>query len=179
MSFSIPNICSQYQRRVAIPPLRERSGLLATDSMSERTANGPVKVVRGSDPPPVGLVPNELKFVYTSRVQELLTLAILDISRRSRDRLKSAVKDDCMLKRHNPEFFGAEGVGGMNLIDLLVMVLTWKSEADLHIYDSINSAIKVCRKQYGFGDELERIIRNTIFDIENLEAVEIVDVSDI
>jgi hypothetical protein len=126
-----------------------------------------------------GMVPNELVFNYVSRVQELLTLAILDMARRSRDRLRSAVKEDHSFKRHDPEFFGADGVGGMDLIDLLAMVLTWKAESDLHIYDSINSAIKANRKRYGFGDELEKIIRNTVFDVDNLEAIEIIDVGDV
>jgi hypothetical protein len=149
------------------------------NTMSERTADAPIGDIPDNRPDVVGLVPNELRFHHTARVQELLTLAVLDISRRSRDRLMSAVKNDYTFKRHDPEFFGADGLDGMNLIDLLVMVLTWKSESDLHVYDNINSAIKVNRRQYGFGDELEKIIRNTIFDIDNLEAVEVSDLGDI
>jgi hypothetical protein len=150
--------------------------------MSGHTAHVPIGDTPDNRPDVVslvGLVPDEARFHYAARVQELLTLAILDISRRSRDQLKSAVNDDHTFKRHDPEFFGADGLDGMNLIDLLVMVLIWKSQADLHIYDNINSAIKVCCRKYGFGDELERAIRNTVFDIENLEAIEVADVGDI
>jgi hypothetical protein len=147
--------------------------------MSERRAVVPIGDIPDNRPTTSGLVPNESRFHHAARVQELLTLAILDISRRSRDQLKSDINKDHTFKRHNPEFFGLDGVGGMNLIDLLVMVLTWKAEADLHIHDSINSAIKLCRKRYGFGDELEKILRNTVFDIDNLEAIEVADVGDI
>lgn len=147
--------------------------------MSERAAGGLTGDTRDNRPSAVGLVPTELRFQHTARVQELLALAIMDISRRSRDRLNSAVNNDHTFKRHDPEFFGVDGIGGMDLIDLLVMVLTWKAEADIHIYDNINSAIKVCRKRYGFSDELEKVIRNTVFDIDNLEAIEISDVGDI
>jgi hypothetical protein len=147
--------------------------------MRESRAVLPIGDIPDNRPTTSGPVPDKLRFDYTARVQDLLTLAILDISRRSRDQLKSALNGDHTFKRYDPEFFGLDGVGGMNLIDLLVMVLTWKSQADLHIHDSINSAIKVCRKRYGFGDELEKILRNTVFDIDNLEAIEVADVGDI
>lgn len=147
-------------------------------------------------------------YQHIMRVQGLLTLWLIDLSRRIRDHDRSklaepeksafdaasrklagltfgspeyersradlgdALKHHYSVNRHHPEYFGAEGFGGMNALDLLEMICDWQAASERHIDGNINSSIRVNRKRYGFGDEIEKIIRNTLFDLGNLEAVE-------
>lgn len=97
----------------------------------------------------------------------------------ARSELGEALKHHYSCNRHHPEHFGDDGICGMNLFDLAEMVVDWIAASERHKDGNINNSVKVSRKRFGFGDELEKIIRNTIFDIENLEAIEISDVGDI
>jgi hypothetical protein len=122
--------------------------------------------------------PEKSGFAEISHRLATLTYGSEEYEQARRD-LGETLKHHYSCNRHHPEHFGDEGIAGMNLFDLAEMVVDWIAASERHIDGNINSSVKIGRKRFGFGDELEKIIRNTIFDIENLEAIEVADVGDI
>lgn|SRR3990167_2274769 len=72
-----------------------------------------------------------------------------------------AVKHHQESYRHHPEFFGGDGVSGMNLIDLLEMICDWKSSTMRHADGDIYRSIEINQKRFGYSDELKKILKNT------------------
>jgi hypothetical protein len=62
--------------------------------------------------------------------------------------------------RHHPEHF-PDGIGGMNLIDLLEMICDWKSSGLRHADGDIFKSIEINQKRFGYSDELKRLLVNT------------------
>jgi hypothetical protein len=63
--------------------------------------------------------------------------------------------------RHHPEFHAA-GIAGMTLIDLLEMLMDWKSASLRHDTGDVRKSIEINQRRFGYGDELKRIFSNTI-----------------
>ncbi len=59
--------------------------------------------------------------------------------------------------RHHPEYF-ATGVSGMNLIDVVEMVMDWKASSDAK-NQPVN--LDILQERFGLSDQLVAIINNT------------------
>jgi hypothetical protein len=64
--------------------------------------------------------------------------------------------------RHHPQFF-ADGVDGMNLIDLLEMILDWKSACETASTKNadIFKSIEICAERFKIEPQLKQILLNT------------------
>ena len=70
--------------------------------------------------------------------------------------------------RHHPEHH-ITGVDGMNLIDLLEMLCDWWAATKKHADGDIEKSITQNAGRFDYGDQLERILRNTVYYMEKLE----------
>lgn len=80
--------------------------------------------------------------------------------------------------RHHPEFFCFDGatffgdlcsgaaIKKMNLLDLLEMLIDWKSATLRHNDGDILKSIEINQKRFGYSDELKQILLNTLKAIE-------------
>jgi hypothetical protein len=66
-------------------------------------------------------------------------------------------------ERHRPEHF-ERGVADMNLVDLLEMLAAWKAAMVEHGGD-LGALIAASAERYGYGPELERLLRVTARDM--------------
>lgn len=67
--------------------------------------------------------------------------------------------------RHHPEFFGEMGFRGMSLLDMVEMLCDWKAATMRHADGDLDRSITVNAERYGFGPEIEGLIRNTAQDM--------------
>ena len=68
------------------------------------------------------------------------------------------------VNRHHPEHF-TNGIAGMNLLDIIEMLADWKAATVRHIDGDLDRSITVNRERFGYGDEIERLLRNTARDL--------------
>ena len=61
---------------------------------------------------------------------------------------------------HHPEHF-ADGIHGMDLIQLLEMVCDWKAASERHANGDILRSIEINAKRFGYSPELEGVLRRT------------------
>ena len=71
--------------------------------------------------------------------------------------------------RHHPEHF-KNGIEGMNLIDVLEMLLDWKAATLRHDDADIMKSIEINRERFGLSDQLVAILRNTVRDLRLLKS---------
>lgn len=69
---------------------------------------------------------------------------------------------------HHPEHF-ANGIEDMNLVQLLEMLADWKAATLRHADGDLDRSIEQNAKRFGYGDEIERLLRNTAEDLGWLE----------
>lgn len=78
-----------------------------------------------------------------------------------RKKVKVALDHHYANNRHHPEHH-ANGIPDMNLFDIVEMFCDWAaSSAKNNNGDTIKS-IRVCKERFGFSDELESILINTV-----------------
>lgn len=66
--------------------------------------------------------------------------------------------------RHHPEHH-AEGVAGMNLLDVIEMLADWKAATLRHADGSLRNSIEVNAERFDYGDEFKRLLLNTARDM--------------
>ena len=66
--------------------------------------------------------------------------------------------------RHHPEFH-ADGIHGMNLLDLIEMLADWKAATTRHADGNLDRSITQNRERFGYGDEIEGLLRRTATDL--------------
>lgn len=75
--------------------------------------------------------------------------------------MEPALKHHYKANRHHPEYF-AEGIRGMNLIDLVEMFCDWYAATKRQKDGDIRKSIEIQQKRFGFSDELKQILLNTV-----------------
>lgn len=65
---------------------------------------------------------------------------------------------------HHPEHF-ANGIEDMNLVQLLEMLADWKAATLRHADGDLDRSIEQNAKRFRYGDEIERLLRNTAEDL--------------
>lgn len=79
--------------------------------------------------------------------------------------LKPALDHHYAANRHHPEHH-ADGVKGMDLVDLVEMLCDWWAASERHDDGDIRKSIDINAKRFGYGPELQAILHNTIDRIE-------------
>lgn len=66
---------------------------------------------------------------------------------------------------HHPEHY-ADGIRGMDLLDLVEMLCDWKAATERHEDGDIRRSIEINQERFGYSDELKQILLNTLPVIE-------------
>ncbi len=80
--------------------------------------------------------------------------------------MQPAIDHHYACNRHHPEFFEA-GVDGMNLFDVLEMLIDWYAACKRHKDGDINKSIEINIDRFGLSPQLTSILRNTLPWIED------------
>lgn len=83
--------------------------------------------------------------------------------------LKPALDNHYKVSRHHPEHFGADGIRGMNLVDIVEMFSDWYASSKRHADGNINKSIEINKGRFDYSDDIECIFKNTVSFIENGE----------
>ena len=82
--------------------------------------------------------------------------------------MKVALDHHYSVNRHHPEFF-KNSVRGMNLMDLLEMICDWKAATERRKDGDVYKSIKINKERFGYSDELEEILLNTVKLLEKYD----------
>lgn len=63
---------------------------------------------------------------------------------------------------HHPEHY-RDGVDGMDLFDVMEMLMDWKAAGERHKDGTIEGSLKVNRERFGISSQLMNILNNTIY----------------
>ncbi len=69
---------------------------------------------------------------------------------------------------HHPEHYKV-GIDGMDLFDLIEMVLDWKAAGERHANGNIQASLDINVKRFVIDEQLEHILRNTINRMQHNE----------
>jgi len=75
--------------------------------------------------------------------------------------LKPALDHHYQCNRHHPEHHMHEGIGDMNLVDILEMLCDWLASTKRHADGDIFKSIEINQKRFGYSDDLKNILKNT------------------
>lgn len=101
----------------------------------------------------------------TEKLQEL-TYGSPEYEQNRQEMMLEALKHHYNHNRHHPEFF-KDGINGMNLFDLLEMLIDWVAATKRHADGDIIKSIGINRDRFGISDQLTQIFLNTIPWIED------------
>ena len=86
-----------------------------------------------------------------------------------REAMGEALKHHYAANSHHPEHY-AEGIHGMDLLDLIEMLCDWKAATLRHADGDLDRSIAINRERFGYGDEIEGLLRLTAQRLGMLEA---------
>lgn len=75
--------------------------------------------------------------------------------------LKVALDHHYKYNRHHPEYFGEDGINGMDLTDILEMLADWMASTERTQNGDIFESIEINAKRFGINDQLKQILINT------------------
>jgi hypothetical protein len=76
------------------------------------------------------------------------------------DRVRPALEHHYRRNSHHPEHYGAAGIAGMDLFDVVEMVCDWMAAATRNPGDGVKLAHNV--QEFGIADQLAAILANTL-----------------
>jgi len=103
------------------------------------------------------------KEVYDKYTPELATLEYgTDAYRETLKKMKVGIDHHYSVSRHHPEFF-ADGINGMNLIDLIELMCDWKAAGERHKLHpgDIFKSIEINAERFHMDEQLKQILLNT------------------
>ena len=80
--------------------------------------------------------------------------------------LKVALDHHYENNSHHPEHYGF-GIEGMNLFDLLEMLVDWKAASERHADGNIERSIEINTTRFNISDQLVWILKNTVNYMNN------------
>lgn len=83
--------------------------------------------------------------------------------------MKPALAHHYAANDHHPEHFDS-GVRGMHLLQFLEMVCDWRAASRRHADGDIRASVEHNAQRFGYGDDLKRLILNTIDELDRMEA---------
>jgi len=102
---------------------------------------------------------NEIFSVYSSKLKDC-TYGSEDYKRYLNE-MRPALDHHYKNNRHHPEHF-EDGIRGMNLIDLMEMVMDWLAASKRHDSGNIMKSIELNMSRFGYDETLNDIFKNTI-----------------
>ncbi len=81
----------------------------------------------------------------------------------SLERLGDALTHHYENNSHHPEHYD-RGIEGMNLLDIIEMLLDWKAATERHNNGDIHVSIEKNQERFGMSDQLVEIFKNTASD---------------
>jgi hypothetical protein len=75
--------------------------------------------------------------------------------------MRPALEHHYAANSHHPEHY-ADGIRGMNLMDLVEMLCDWKAATLRHADGDIGRSIELNQQRFGYTDELKQILLNTL-----------------
>jgi len=78
--------------------------------------------------------------------------------------MKPALDHHYAHNRHHPEHW-PDGIKDMSLLDLLEMMVDWKAATERHNDGSIVKSLDHNKGRFGYGDELDAILRRTVLEL--------------
>ena len=84
--------------------------------------------------------------------------------------MKPALDHHYAHNSHHPEHWPG-GIKDMSLLDLIEMLIDWKAASERHVDGSIAKSLDHNKVRFGYGDELDAILRRTALSLwpEHLE----------
>lgn len=79
-----------------------------------------------------------------------------------------ALKHHYASNRHHPEHH-ADGIEGMNLMDLVEMICDWLAAVQRHDDGDIRRSIDINQERFGYDDQLKRILHNTVDALDGVK----------
>ncbi len=79
--------------------------------------------------------------------------------------MKPALDHHYAHNRHHPEHYGEAGINGMNLFDIIEMLMDWKAASERHANGDIYKSILINRDRFDISDQLYRLLVNTAEDM--------------
>lgn len=79
--------------------------------------------------------------------------------------MKPALDHHYRFNSHHPEHY-SNGIDGMSLIDVIEMLADWKAATERHDNGDILTSLKINRKRFSMSDQLYRILKNTVKELE-------------
>ena len=77
--------------------------------------------------------------------------------------MKPAIEHHYACNSHHPEYY-ANGINGMNLLDVLEMLCDWKAATMRHNDGDIHKSLEINAKRFHIDEQLTMILLNTIED---------------
>ena len=75
---------------------------------------------------------------------------------------KPAIQHHQLNNDHHPEYFGEEGIHGMNLVQLTEMLCDWKAAGERHDDGGdLYRSIEINQQRFGYSDDFRRLLENT------------------
>ena len=76
------------------------------------------------------------------------------------ERVRPALEHHYAHNPHHPEYYGARGIAGMDLFDVVEMICDWMAAAQRHPSDGVNLKYNIA--QFGIEPQLASILANTL-----------------
>lgn len=76
------------------------------------------------------------------------------------DAMDPAIQHHYSQNSHHPQYY-PDGIDGMDLFDVLEMLMDWKAAGERHDDGCIYRSIEVNRERFKMSDQLARILENT------------------
>lgn len=76
-------------------------------------------------------------------------------------KLKPALDHHFANNSHHPQFYGEEGIGGMNLFDIMEMFFDWKASGERNSTGNIYKSIDINAERFGISKQFRKILINT------------------
>lgn len=75
--------------------------------------------------------------------------------------MKPALDHHYAHNRHHPEHFGAAGITGMTLVDLIEMLADWKAATERHADGDLKRSLTIQKDRFAISGQLAAILDNT------------------
>jgi hypothetical protein len=101
------------------------------------------------------------RYCHATHILESMTYGTPEYEAIRQELLGDALAHHFAHNRHHPEHF-ADGIDGMNLFDVLEMLVDWMAATKRHADGDIHRSFAVNQQRYDISPQLERIMKNTI-----------------
>ena len=85
--------------------------------------------------------------------------------------LQIALEHHYKYNRHHPEYFGEDGINGMDLTDILEMLADWMASTERTQNGDIFESIEINAKRFNIDNQLKQILINTAKKLDEINEI--------